>query len=143
MIFVVSIGALSIHGLKWGLDFTGGTQIEVSYPGAADLPLIRENLSRIGFREAQVVSYGTSKDVLISIAPRADKDQSRYFSGFNESGFFNGTFSTVNPDGTETTFPNRGRRLNSFRKSFNQISYLAVRASHCSFFAISSVPLQN
>jgi preprotein translocase subunit SecF len=76
LIFIVSIGALLIHGLKWGLDFTGGTQVEVSYPNAADLPLIRENLSKIGFKEAQVVSYGTSKDVLISIAPRADKDQS-------------------------------------------------------------------
>ncbi|WP_298623194.1 protein translocase subunit SecF [uncultured Legionella sp.] len=75
LIFVVSISALLINGLKWGLDFTGGTQIEVSYPGAADLPLIRENLAKIGFKEAQVVSYGTSKDVLISIAPRADKEQ--------------------------------------------------------------------
>ena len=37
LIFVVSIGALALHGLKWGLDFTGGTQIEVSYPQAADL----------------------------------------------------------------------------------------------------------
>jgi preprotein translocase subunit SecF len=76
LIFVLSISALAIHGLKWGLDFTGGTQIEVTYPEAADLSLIRENLSKIGFKEAQVVSYGTSKDVLISIAPRADKDQS-------------------------------------------------------------------
>lgn len=77
LIFVLSIGALTIHGLKWGLDFTGGTQIEVSYPQAADLESIRENLAKLGFKEAQVVSYGTSKDVLISIAPREDKDQSR------------------------------------------------------------------
>ncbi|KTD67170.1 MULTISPECIES: protein translocase subunit SecF [Legionella] len=77
LIFVVSIGALAIHGLKWGLDFTGGTQIEVSYSTAADLPLIRESLSKAGFKEAQVVSYGTSKDVLISIAPREDKEQAR------------------------------------------------------------------
>ena len=76
LIFVVSIGALLVHGLKWGLDFTGGTQIEVSYPDAANLPLIRENLAKIGFNGAQVVSYGTSKDVLISIAPQADKGQS-------------------------------------------------------------------
>ncbi|KTC88566.1 protein translocase subunit SecF [Legionella cincinnatiensis] len=77
LIFVLSIGALAIHGLKWGLDFTGGTQIEVSYSSAADLPLIRENLAKAGFKEAQVVSYGTSKDVLISIAPREDKEQAR------------------------------------------------------------------
>lgn len=75
MIFVLSIGALVINGLTWGLDFTGGTQIEITYPNAADLPSIRESLSKAGFTEAQVVSYGTSKDVLISIAPRADKDQ--------------------------------------------------------------------
>lgn len=76
LIFVVSITALVFNGLNWGLDFTGGTQIEVSYGSAADLPQIREQLSTIGFKEAQVVSYGTSKDVLISIAPRADLDQS-------------------------------------------------------------------
>lgn len=77
LIFVCSITSLGIFGLKWGLDFTGGTQIEVSYPKAADLQNIREELNTIGFKEAQVVSYGTSKDVLISIAPRADVDQTQ------------------------------------------------------------------
>lgn len=76
LIFVLSIGALCMNGLKWGLDFTGGTQIEIAYTQAADLTSIREKLYSIGFKEAQVVSYGTSKDVLISIAPRADIDQS-------------------------------------------------------------------
>lgn len=75
LIFVVSIAALCINGLKWGLDFTGGTQIEVSYPKAADLEVIRETLYKAGFKEAQVISYGTSKDVLISIAPHGDFDQ--------------------------------------------------------------------
>lgn len=76
LIFIISIGALFIHGLKWGLDFTGGTQIEVSFPETADLKLIRDNLYKAGFKEAQVVSYGTSKDVLISISPRSDLVQS-------------------------------------------------------------------
>lgn len=75
IIFIVSIAALFINGLKWGLDFTGGTQIEVSFPQAADLVKIRDDLYKAGFKEAQVVSYGTSKDVLISIAPRADMQQ--------------------------------------------------------------------
>ncbi|GGI80320.1 protein translocase subunit SecF [Legionella impletisoli] len=75
LIFIVSIAALIMNGLHWGLDFTGGTQIEVSYNEAANLPEIREKLFEAGFREAQVVSYGTSKDVLISIAPRTDIDQ--------------------------------------------------------------------
>lgn len=75
LIFVSSIAALAINGLKWGLDFTGGTQIEVSFPKAADLPAIRNHLYDLGFKEAQVVSYGTSKDVLISIAPHDDIDQ--------------------------------------------------------------------
>lgn len=75
-IFIASILALCLNGLNWGLDFTGGTQIEVSFPEAADLSLIRSKLSQIGFKEAQVISYGTSKDVLISIAPRPDLEQS-------------------------------------------------------------------
>lgn len=75
LMFVVCIAALIMNGLKWGLDFTGGTQIEVSYQKSANLPQIREKLYEVGFSEAQVVSYGTSKDVLISIAPRSDIDQ--------------------------------------------------------------------
>lgn len=75
-VFLISIGALLANGLKWGLDFTGGTQIEVAYQSAADLQSIRAHLYDSGFKEAQVVSYGTSKDVLISIAPRGEKEQS-------------------------------------------------------------------
>ncbi len=74
LIFLLSIAALVINGLSWGLDFTGGTQIEVAYQEAADLASIREALSGIGFKDAQVVRYGTSKDVLISIAPKAGQD---------------------------------------------------------------------
>ncbi len=74
-IFIVSIVALAMNGLKWGLDFTGGTQIEVTYSKSADLEKIRERLAKAGYNEAQVISYGTSKDVLISIAPRANQDQ--------------------------------------------------------------------
>jgi len=76
LIFVLSIAALCFNGLTWGLDFTGGTQIEISYKQSADLPLIRQSLANEGFKEAQVVRYGTSKDVLISIAPHAKQDSS-------------------------------------------------------------------
>lgn len=75
LIFVISITGLFINGLKWGLDFTGGTQVEVTYDKPANLPEIREMLYDSGFSEAQVISYGTSKDVLISIGPRTNIDQ--------------------------------------------------------------------
>lgn len=76
LIFIVSISALVINGLKWGLDFTGGTQILVSYPNSIDLEQVRNELQVKGFKEAQVISYGTSKEILISIGPRGDLDQS-------------------------------------------------------------------
>lgn len=74
-IFIGSVVALLINGLHWGLDFTGGTQIEVSFNDTANLEGIRENLAKAGFPEAQVVSYGTSKDVLISLAPHANMQE--------------------------------------------------------------------
>ena len=64
-----------MNGLKWGLDFTGGTQIEITYEKPANLSEIREMLYDSGFSEAQVISYGTSRDVLISIGPRTNIDQ--------------------------------------------------------------------
>lgn len=70
ILFVVSLVTLAINGLNWGLDFTGGTQIQVSYQTAADLSDIHERLEKAGFNEAVVISYGTSKDVLISLVPK-------------------------------------------------------------------------
>lgn len=75
ILFLASVIALGTRGLNWGLDFTGGTQVQVSYAQPANIPVIRHELSQIGFSEAVVQSYGTSKDVLISIAPHANLNQ--------------------------------------------------------------------
>lgn len=76
-LFAFSLISLMTYGLKWGLDFTGGTQIEIAYAQPASLEQIRTTLSSAGFPEAVVQSYGKSTDVLISIAPRAGVDQSQ------------------------------------------------------------------
>ncbi len=70
ILFVASIGALLVNGLNWGLDFTGGTQVQVSYQDKADLDNIHQRLDVAGFKDAVVISYGTSKDVLISLVPK-------------------------------------------------------------------------
>lgn len=75
ILFVASITSLAMKGLNWGLDFTGGTQVQVSYPQAANVPLVRTELDNAGFNEAVVQSYGNSENLLISIAPRANVDQ--------------------------------------------------------------------
>ena len=73
LIFISSLLALGIYGLHWGLDFTGGTQLTISYQNPVNLEHIRDALHKHGFTSAQVISYGTSKDVLISFGPRKDK----------------------------------------------------------------------
>jgi preprotein translocase subunit SecF len=70
ILFLFSIGSLLILGLNWGLDFTGGTQIQLAYSEPADLGAIREKLDAAGFHEAVVISYGTSKDVLVTLVPK-------------------------------------------------------------------------
>lgn len=72
-ICALSIAALAFKGLQWGLDFTGGTQVEVSYAQSADLNAIRTNLYQAGFKDAQVMSYGSSQRVMISVGPRTLK----------------------------------------------------------------------
>lgn len=69
-LFLFSIAALIVHGLNWGLDFTGGTQIQLSYGQAANLDQIHDSLEKAGFPDAVVVSYGTSRDVLVTLVPK-------------------------------------------------------------------------
>jgi preprotein translocase subunit SecF len=77
LLFLGSILSLIIFGLNWGLDFTGGAQIQVSYSQPADVTAIRVQLQKAGFNEAVVQTYGTAEDVLISIAPRKGVDQQK------------------------------------------------------------------
>jgi len=65
-LILASIGSLLTRGLNLGVDFTGGTVIQVAYPNAADITGIRETLTTAGF-DAAVQPFGTAQDVLIRL----------------------------------------------------------------------------
>lgn len=67
ILFVLSITSFAVYGLNWGLDFTGGAQIQLNFPTEANLNQIRDSLQQAGFNDAQVMNYGTSKDVLVKV----------------------------------------------------------------------------
>lgn len=62
-----AIALLTFKGLNLGVDFTGGTVMEMGYPVAADIPAIREVLAKGGYADAQVQNFGTSTDVLVRL----------------------------------------------------------------------------
>lgn len=65
--FIVAVFFLLHRGLNLGVDFTGGTMMEVTYPQAADLGKIRVAVDSIGLKDATVQNFGTSHDVLIRL----------------------------------------------------------------------------
>ena len=65
--FLFAIFFLATRGLNFGVDFTGGTVIEVHYGQSADLVKVREQLKNAGLPEAMVQNFGSSRDVLIQI----------------------------------------------------------------------------
>lgn len=69
ILMVISIISLAVRGLHMGIDFTGGTLIEVGYQQTADLSVLRKTLSESGFADATVQNFGTTKDVLIRLKP--------------------------------------------------------------------------
>lgn len=66
---LISIASLAVRGLQMGIDFTGGTLIEVGYQQSADLNVLRNTLDESGFSDATVQNFGTAKDVLIRLKP--------------------------------------------------------------------------
>ena len=73
LMIAVAIGSLIFKGLNLGIDFTGGTLIEVAYPQPVELETVRTALADAGFEQAQAQHFGGSRDVLIRIAPRDGK----------------------------------------------------------------------
>jgi preprotein translocase subunit SecF len=65
--FIIAVGSLATKGLNFGVDFTGGTVMEVHYAQAPDVNKIRDTMTKLGFADAAVQNFGTSLDVLIRL----------------------------------------------------------------------------
>lgn len=74
---VISVASIVMRGFNFGIDFTGGTLIEVGYGQPVDLAELRTLLRDNGYGDAQVQHFGTSRDVLIRIAPREGQESAQ------------------------------------------------------------------
>jgi len=72
LLLVISIASLAINGLKFGLDFTGGSLVEIGYEKAPDLNQIRGQLKASGYDDAVVQTFGTPTDILIRLGQDHD-----------------------------------------------------------------------
>tara|TARA_B100000900_G_scaffold221014_1_gene187545 strand:+ start:1329 stop:2243 length:915 start_codon:yes stop_codon:yes gene_type:complete len=70
-LFIISVGSLFFRSLSLGLDFSGGTLIEVSYETPISLEEVRSSLESNGYADSQVVNFGTNLDVLIKVADQS------------------------------------------------------------------------
>ncbi|MDA8542136.1 protein translocase subunit SecF [Gammaproteobacteria bacterium] len=89
IIFSISVLSLTFRGLSLGLDFSGGTLVEVTYETPVELESIRNTLIANGYEDSQVVNFGTNLDVLIKVADQNGNSSigEAVYSLLNEKGF--------------------------------------------------------
>jgi len=73
VLITVSIGSLGVRGLNFGIDFTGGTLVELEYLQSTDPVAVRSTLKEAGIEDAIVQYFGTSRDILVRLPVNADK----------------------------------------------------------------------
>ncbi|CAK9884093.1 MAG: Protein translocase subunit SecF [Candidatus Erwinia impunctatus] len=69
LLLIASFVIMGVKGFNWGLDFTGGTVIEITLEKPAELDTLRTSLQTAGFAEPQVQNFGSSRDVLVRLSP--------------------------------------------------------------------------
>lgn len=77
---VLAIGSLVVRGVNFGLDFTGGTLIEVGYPEAPEISDVRAALSESGFEDAVVQTFGAASDIVVRLPPRDETESNAELS---------------------------------------------------------------
>lgn len=109
VLVLLSVLGLFVNKLNFGIDFTGGVLIEVGYPEAADLDKVRGALERSGFSGAMVQHFGSSKEVLIRMAPGSETAgaglSDKVVAGLTADG------STINLRRVEFVGPQAGEQL--------------------------------
>ncbi|MBS0848746.1 protein translocase subunit SecF [Citrobacter sp. JGM124] len=69
LLLIISIAIIGVKGFNWGLDFTGGTVIEISLEKPAELDVIRGALEKAGFQDPLVQNFGSSRDIMVRMPP--------------------------------------------------------------------------
>ncbi|MGL4827199.1 MAG: protein translocase subunit SecF [Vibrionaceae bacterium] len=110
LLIVLSLLCLSTKWLNWGLDFTGGTLIEVSFDQPADLTKVRSVLAEKGFGDAVVQNFGTAREVMVRLRPRAELENEQLATQILQI-LKEGTGSTVEVQRAEFVGPNVGDEL--------------------------------
>ncbi|ACT07916.1 MULTISPECIES: protein translocase subunit SecF [Dickeya] len=73
LLLILSIAVMGVRGFNWGLDFTGGTVIEISLEKSVDLEQMREALQKAGFADPLVQNFGSSRDIMVRMPPAHDE----------------------------------------------------------------------
>lgn len=77
ILIVISIAAFFTQNLNYGIDFTGGTLVEVGYPEAVELDKVRMALNSSEFNDATVQLFGSASEILIRIPPHGEKNNAK------------------------------------------------------------------
>ncbi|MBF8999148.1 protein translocase subunit SecF [Vibrio nitrifigilis] len=110
LLIIASIACLSVKGLNWGLDFTGGTLIEVSFEQPANLDSVRNALGAKGFDDATVQNFGSTREVMVRLRPR-DNMKGEVLGNQIISAIKEGTGKAVQMRRIEFVGPNVGGEL--------------------------------
>lgn len=77
VLFVLAIGTLSVRGLNWGLDFTGGVVVELGFKKPVPIDELRLSFQQGGFKDPTLQAYGSSQDILVRLAPEKNQPQDK------------------------------------------------------------------
>lgn len=80
ILIIISLASLVVNKLNVGIDFTGGSVIELGYPQSVDLVPLRQALEDGGYKDSIVQHFGSAKEVLIRLAPREGQDEAELSS---------------------------------------------------------------
>ena len=140
LLIIISCVSMGVRGMNWGLDFTGGYSIQVHFQSTPKISEVRQALEQVGFEREDIVTFGSTKDLMLSFSPKDLKASGTSVDSPQLQQVITDKMTMALPTATVTSVNYTGSEVGSEMAQTGVLAMLVAIIAIMLYISISDIP---